>query len=107
GNYRYIHPERKMAFAVMSNHLGSGAIAQANGVSQRTVQRVTNLWKTKGLVYNKSLAVGRPRALSSSDVSYLEGLIERTPDLLLSELQCYLETARDVHVCENTISRAL
>ncbi|KAJ7788701.1 hypothetical protein B0H14DRAFT_3503894 [Mycena olivaceomarginata] len=39
GNYRYIHPERKMVFAVMSNHLGSDAIAQANGVSQRTVQR--------------------------------------------------------------------
>jgi hypothetical protein len=29
-----------MAFAVMSNHLGSGEV---NGVSQRTVQRVTNL----------------------------------------------------------------
>ncbi|KAJ7916717.1 hypothetical protein B0H13DRAFT_1550097, partial [Mycena leptocephala] len=106
-NYRYIHPERKKGFVVMTNHLSTNVIAKSNGVSPRTVQRVKRIWKTTGQVVNKSLANGRPRVLSSGDVSYLEGLIERTPDIYLSELQCYLETARDIHVSEDTMSRAL
>jgi transposase len=123
-NYRYIHPERKKAFAVMSNHFSSKAIAKSNGVSVRTIQRVTKRWRTTGQVAKRSIAIGRPRILSSIDVSvsrpmaidlrnllifsqYLEGLVERTPDIYLSELQSYLEAARDIHVSEDTIQRAL
>ncbi|KAJ7195146.1 hypothetical protein C8J57DRAFT_1034312, partial [Mycena rebaudengoi] len=106
-NYRYIHPERKKAFAVMSNHFSSKAIAKSNGVSVRTIQRVTKRWRTTGQVAKRSIAIGRPRILSSMDVSYLEGLVERTPDIYLSELQSYLEAARDIHVSEDTIQRAL
>ena len=38
---------------------------------------------------------------------YLEGLIERTPDLYLSELQAALSEARGVDVSEETILRSL
>ncbi|KAF8203990.1 hypothetical protein BJ912DRAFT_941579 [Pholiota molesta] len=73
-------------------------IATATGVSPRTISRILRLWKTTGQTAKHSLDKGRPRALTSLEVSYLVGLVERRPDIYVSELQQALFVAYDVEV---------
>jgi transposase len=68
---------------------------------------VLRLKRLTGCVIKKPLQNGRPRALNALDIAYLEGLIERTPDLYLSELKAILEEMREVEVSQETIRRSL
>ncbi|KAJ2932106.1 hypothetical protein H1R20_g5000, partial [Candolleomyces eurysporus] len=107
GNRRYIAREVKETAVAMSFYLGSKQIEQATGISQRTVNRVRQLARSTGSVVRNPLQTGRSRALNSLHLAYAEGLIERTPDLYIFELQEQLEEAYGLHVDPTTISRSL
>ncbi|RXW12687.1 hypothetical protein EST38_g13170 [Candolleomyces aberdarensis] len=107
GNRRHITKEVKQLVVVMSMYLRSRQIAEITGISRRTVNRVLGLYRTTGSVVRVPLQPGRPRVLNSLHVAYLESLIERTPDLYLSELQEQLEDAYGISVSEYTITTSL
>jgi transposase len=70
GNYRYIPDAQKQLILTMSlRGTATKEIATATGVSPRTISRILRLWKTTGQTAKHSLDKGRPRALTSLEVS--------------------------------------
>ncbi|KAH9028438.1 Homeodomain-like protein, partial [Lactarius deliciosus] len=107
GNRRHIPKEQKWLIITMSAHLSNHDIAVATEISERTIRRVLKRWRETGDVICRPLQAGRPRELTSLEVSYLEGLITRSPDLYLTELKECLEETYGVGVDERTISNSL
>ncbi|KAJ6505442.1 hypothetical protein C8R45DRAFT_817648 [Mycena sanguinolenta] len=107
GNRCHIPAEHKQLFTTMANYLKPKQIATAAHVNVRTVQRVLKLWCTTGKHARIPLELGRPRILTQFDISYLEGLILRTPDIYLCELQQHLFESTGLAVTQNTIRNAL
>lgn len=124
-NRRHIPSAIKEHLVTMSMYLGSKNIEQATGISRRTVNRVLKLHRTTGSVVRAPLQAGRERVLNSLHVAvgtryilsgqhllssrtqYLESLVERTPDIYISELQEQLEGAYGIRVSPPTITRTL
>ncbi|TFK82335.1 Homeodomain-like protein, partial [Polyporus arcularius HHB13444] len=104
---RHIPPEMKQQIVTMSAYMTSGEISRVTDVSDRTVRRILGLWREQGVVVRRPAQAGRPRILNGLDLAYLEGCIERTPDIYLAELQEELEEARGIEVSCETISSAL
>ena len=74
GNRRFIHPEQKRLICIMSAHLKNSDIAEVTEISERTIQRTLATWQQTGQVTRKPLQDGRPRILTSLEVSVCEGL---------------------------------
>lgn len=108
----------------MSASMSTSEISRVLHISARAVRRVLHLWRTEGVVARTPLQVGRPRKLDALDLAvslspnhargarayvcqFLEGCIERTPDIYLTELQDELEEARGIHVSTMVISSSL
>jgi transposase len=122
-NYRYISPDTKKAVVVLSLTLKPVEIARLVGIHANTVRNIIKLWTTTGQVTRMNAQRGRPRELDNLELAvssffllshstsrspqYIEGLIERRPDIYLSEIQTDFETAFDIWVSERLISRAL
>ncbi|KAF8954278.1 hypothetical protein BDZ97DRAFT_1677231 [Flammula alnicola] len=107
GNRRHISADVKRQLVYMSASLKPCEIAHITGISKRAINRLLELHRRTGCVVKKPLQSGRPRMLNALDIAYLEGLIERSPDLYLSELQAALLEARGVDASEETIRRSL
>ncbi|KAE9385187.1 hypothetical protein BT96DRAFT_758873, partial [Gymnopus androsaceus JB14] len=107
GNYHYISPEKKHLIATLSIGMNNLEITWRTNVSERTIRRLLANWRKTGNVTILSDKHGRPRTLSLLDMDYVEGLLERTPDMYLSEIQKALGDARDVYVSLATISNSL
>ncbi|KAJ6453078.1 hypothetical protein C8R45DRAFT_755926, partial [Mycena sanguinolenta] len=107
GNRRHIPVEHKQLMTTMANYLKPNQIATVAHVGVRTVQRTLKLWRTTGEHARIPLKQGRPRILTPFDISYLEGLILRTPDLYLCELQQHLFNSTGLWVAQTTIRDAL
>ncbi|KAJ7697302.1 hypothetical protein B0H16DRAFT_1232233, partial [Mycena metata] len=108
GNQRHISPELKRLVVVMNaNCVPNPVIAVATGFHPRTVHRILETWCNTGNVVRIPLELGRPRILTSLDVSFLEGLVERTPDIYTFELQNALYAATGLEVSKNTICNTL
>lgn len=98
-------------------------IVQATGIGRMAIWRIKSNWRRTGRVVMRSLVHGRPRVLSSLEVSvsvfyhiavistytwkYLESLVEKTPDIYGGELQYALLVAFNIDVDVSTIRRAL
>ncbi|KIJ12496.1 hypothetical protein PAXINDRAFT_40221, partial [Paxillus involutus ATCC 200175] len=87
GNRRHIPQAAKEQIVTMSAHMRPSQIAQATGISTRTIRRTKELWWKTGAVQRNPIQQGRPRKLNSLDLAFLEGCIERTPDIYISELR--------------------
>ncbi|KAF8055895.1 hypothetical protein FPV67DRAFT_1433604, partial [Lyophyllum atratum] len=107
GNYRHIHPEQKKLITVLSCTMKPAEIASKTHFSLRTVHRILKTWRETGEVSRSEGQRGRRRILNPYEVTYLEGLVEHTPDIYLRELQNALFKAFEVDVDERTISRSL
>ncbi|KAI0737060.1 hypothetical protein BC629DRAFT_1257965, partial [Irpex lacteus] len=107
GNRRHIPQEQKQLVVMMSRTLDNRTIARATEISERTIRRILELWRNTGCVEQRPYVCGRPRVLSMVDVLFLEGLVEHTPDLYLSELRDRLLEMRGIAVSEQTIANAL
>ncbi|KAF8888259.1 hypothetical protein BD779DRAFT_1440056 [Infundibulicybe gibba] len=107
GNRQHISQAVKEQLVTMSAYMTPREIQGVTDISKRTVNRVISLATRTGSVVKRSLRVGRLRILNALDIAYLEGCIERTPDIFLSELRDELQRARDVHVSEQTIRHTL
>ncbi|KAF8803807.1 hypothetical protein BYT27DRAFT_7108568 [Phlegmacium glaucopus] len=108
GAYRYIPEEQKQLVLTMClRGMKVNDIVEATGMGRTTILRIKRNWRSTGRVVRKSLEHGRPRVLSSLEVSYLESLVERTPDIYGKELQYALFAAYNVDVDISTITRAL
>jgi len=127
---RFIHKAVKEQVAVMG-HLKTSSIAWAMKISKQTVNHVLRLKEDTGSVVHTPLIAGRPRLLNGLDVAvrafhldlvsgiigsksnlkwclkFLESLIERTPDIFISELQFELQEARGIYVSSWTIREAM
>ncbi|KAJ6560057.1 Homeodomain-like protein, partial [Mycena capillaripes] len=105
---RYIHPAQKRHVITMAEKgMKNDEIAAAINIGESTVRRIKRLWYTTGYVVAHPKKNGRPPILSTLDLEYLEALIERQPDIYLSELAVCLHEGRGVDVEAKTISRAL
>ncbi|KIJ57966.1 hypothetical protein HYDPIDRAFT_49569, partial [Hydnomerulius pinastri MD-312] len=82
-------------------------IRTLTGVAESTQRRILALHNKTGEVTQQPLENGRPRVLKGMNAAFLEGCIERSPDLTLQELQKALSEVCDVHVSMATISRTL
>ncbi|KZT40204.1 hypothetical protein SISSUDRAFT_972953, partial [Sistotremastrum suecicum HHB10207 ss-3] len=99
---------QKELIVIMRRTMTVKAIAAATEISERAITRVLKNFRDTGSVTGQRLCpIGRPRELSSWDVDYLESLIERKPDIFLSELQQSLRNACNVEVSAETIGRSL
>ena len=58
----------------MSAHLKNSEIAEVTEISERTIRRTLATWRQTGQVTRKPLQDGRPRILTSLEVSVCEGL---------------------------------
>ncbi|KAF8811482.1 hypothetical protein BYT27DRAFT_7023783, partial [Phlegmacium glaucopus] len=106
--YHYI-PEAEKQLVLRMSHRGMTVkeIMNATGMGRMTIFRIKSNWKHTGRVIHTSLENGRPRILSSLEVSYLESLVEQTPDIYGRELQYALFVAYNVDVDVSTIIRTL
>ncbi|KAJ8461838.1 hypothetical protein ONZ45_g18152 [Pleurotus djamor] len=107
GNYRFIHPEQKKLITTMSATMKATEIAKHTKIAPRTIYRVLKRWRTTGFVDTKDAVVGRPRELDGYVSAYIEGLVDRQPDIFLSEIRHALSTALNVDVSRQSISRSL
>ncbi|KAJ7077936.1 hypothetical protein C8R44DRAFT_654861 [Mycena epipterygia] len=107
GNRRHIPLEQKQLFVVMANHKTPKEIAKVTNTSERTVQRVLQKWRTTGQCVRIPLELGRPRILTALDISFLEGLVLRTPDIYTFELQRALFVNTGLGIAKSTIRDAL
>ncbi|KAH9920784.1 uncharacterized protein B0H18DRAFT_825165, partial [Fomitopsis serialis] len=84
----YITKEVKQLALKMSleRHLSDKWIRDCTGISRRTLKRLRKLYRDTGEVIRKPFATGRPRILDGLDASFVEGLVERQPDISLIEL---------------------
>ncbi|KAJ7896977.1 hypothetical protein B0H13DRAFT_1503520, partial [Mycena leptocephala] len=106
---RYIPPAQKRHVITMSaKGMTNKEIAAAINIGESTVRRIKRLWHTTGYVVAQPATNGRPPALTSLELEASTGsLIERQPDIYLSELKKGLEEGRWIDVDETTISRSL
>ncbi|KAI9060885.1 hypothetical protein FKP32DRAFT_1557665, partial [Trametes sanguinea] len=86
---RHIPPEVKRVALRMERQPGMtrAKIRQYTGLAESTQRRVRALYMRTGEVTKTPLPAGRKRKLNAMDISFLEGCIERTPDITLQELQ--------------------
>ncbi|KIJ65310.1 hypothetical protein HYDPIDRAFT_88780 [Hydnomerulius pinastri MD-312] len=106
-NRRHIPCAAKEQVVTMLAHMKPSQIACATGINARTIQRTMELWWKTGSVQRTPIEQGRKRKLNALDIAFLEGCIERTPDIYVSELQHELKEACGIDVSEPTITRAL
>jgi transposase len=109
GNRRSIAPEVKQLVLRMASQteMSQREIRTLTGVSERAQRRLKKLFDRTGEVARRAFPAGRPRLLTSIDAMFLEGCIERQPDIYLSELRHALLTTRNVSVRKDVISRTL
>ncbi|KAJ7923670.1 hypothetical protein B0H13DRAFT_1602333 [Mycena leptocephala] len=107
GNRRHIPVEQKQLITIMANHMRPSEIAKAAPVDVRTVYRTLETWRTTGKHARIPLELGGPRILTPFDISYLEGLVQQTPDIYLVELQQCLFESTGLDVAQTTIRDAL
>jgi transposase len=70
GNYRFISEEQKRLVLTMSlRGMKVKDIVNMTGICKRSVCRVRSTWKATGEVVRPSLDYGRPRILSSLEIS--------------------------------------
>ncbi|KIL67439.1 hypothetical protein M378DRAFT_42894, partial [Amanita muscaria Koide BX008] len=86
---RHIPKEYKEIVIHMSLNEGVSDrfICRYTGISQRAMKRLRKTYRETGEVVRMPLDAGRPRIIDSLDAMFLEGCIERQPDISLSELQ--------------------
>ncbi|KAJ7466516.1 hypothetical protein FB451DRAFT_413860 [Mycena latifolia] len=74
-----------------------------------SVERILTRYRrdSEGLSVPTLRVPGRPRLLHAADVDFLVGLVQRTPDMYLYEMQAELRERCDVDVCLWTIWTAL
>ena len=100
-------------------------IHRYTGISQRAMKRLRKTYRETGEVAKVLVCTGRPRLLDSLDAGvristcfsgwsvpvdiaqFLEGCIERQPDIMLVELQDLLHEVCGQEVSISTISRTL
>ena len=80
------------------------------GIKKSLVYNVLNRYRQFGSVLNPhrySCKVGRPRFLSSADLSFLSAIVNHRPSVYLDELRDELQLKRNVRSTLPTLSRAL
>ncbi|KAG8920644.1 hypothetical protein FRC01_000657 [Tulasnella sp. 417] len=85
-------------------------IAMYTGAGERTVRRVLAAFRRHGLPFTPETHPrlrGRPRTLSTDDIQLLLGLVARSPDIYLDELQRRMRELRGVNPSLSTILRSL
>ncbi|KAJ3510040.1 hypothetical protein NLJ89_g4895 [Agrocybe chaxingu] len=89
---RYISKEEKKIALRMSveSHLNDEEIAEYTGIRPRTMRRLRQQYRETGEIERKPVVSGRPRLLNALDATFLEALVERQPDILVSEIMEYL-----------------
>ncbi|KAF8237692.1 hypothetical protein L208DRAFT_1246195, partial [Tricholoma matsutake] len=106
-NYRYIPPVQKELICHLSLTLKTHKTMYHTSINICTMQHVLQLWRQTGYINKKPLQAGRPQALTGYYISYIEGLIERQPDIYLCEIQDHLLEAFDINITGMTISSSL
>jgi transposase len=92
----------------LKQHRSIKEIKTLAGCSEHTIYQVLRLHRDYGVVHNPvACPRGRHRALLTSDINYLQSLLNANPSLYLDELQAQLAEVLDVEVSLATISRAL
>ncbi|KAI5981096.1 hypothetical protein EDD15DRAFT_2184751 [Pisolithus albus] len=82
-------------------------IRSLTGVAESTQRRINALYRCTGEVAVRPIECGRRRVMHALDVMFLEGLVERRPDITLLEMQQALGEVCDVDVSISTICRTL
>jgi len=74
-NYRFIpEDQKKLVITMLDRGQTPADVELATGISVRTVQRVRRLWLSTGWVIQHPLEAGRPRLLTSLEVSVSNSL---------------------------------
>ncbi|KAF8325604.1 hypothetical protein F5887DRAFT_829027, partial [Amanita rubescens] len=73
----------------------------------RSLKRLRKTYRETGELVQVRVCDGRPRLLDSLDTAFIEGCIERQPDIYLKELQDLLREVCHVDASPATISRTL
>ncbi len=70
GNFRFIPEEQKKLVLMMSlRGMANKDIASATGIADRTIRRLLRQWNQTGEVVKHPIQTGRPRIMSSLEVS--------------------------------------
>ncbi|KAF8208068.1 hypothetical protein K438DRAFT_1574587 [Mycena galopus ATCC 62051] len=110
GNRHHIPEEQKKLVVIMAQKIPPMPpkdIAAATNIHIRTIYRILETWCETGKCVRRPLELGRPRILTAFDVSFLEGLVLRTPDIYTFELQQALFVHTGLDVDKDTIRNAL
>ncbi|THV00927.1 hypothetical protein K435DRAFT_577711, partial [Dendrothele bispora CBS 962.96] len=60
---------------------------EITGVSERTQRRLRKNYRDTGVLVKTPERSGRPRLMNGLETAFLEGCVERTPDITFTELQ--------------------
>ncbi|KAJ7661104.1 hypothetical protein B0H17DRAFT_953832 [Mycena rosella] len=112
GTHKNISSEKKKLVIHLYHNRGrkQADIARDLNISLSSVEKILGRYRrdTQGLHAPPTLRVrGRPRILKTANVDFIVGLVERTPDIYLYEIQAELEELCDVEASLVSIWRAL
>ncbi|KIJ15200.1 hypothetical protein PAXINDRAFT_77660 [Paxillus involutus ATCC 200175] len=111
GQRRHISDEVKNVIVTMSTQaeipLTRKEIRALTGVAESTQRRINALYRRTGQVSAPPAVNGRSRTLNAMDVSFLEGLMERRPDITFNEMKKVLREVCNVEISKATLSRTL
>ncbi|KAJ6549123.1 Homeodomain-like protein [Mycena vulgaris] len=110
GNKKGISDETKQHVIWMShNRKKQEDIARDLRICLSSVEKILARYRkeSEGLHVPTLRVRGLPRALGAADIDFLVGLIQRTPDMYLHEMQAQLREVCNVDVCLWTIWTAL
>ncbi|KAH8977575.1 Homeodomain-like protein [Lactarius hatsudake] len=103
---RFISQEiKEKAVQLSLRGVADATIRECLGISQCTLRRLRQKFRQTGEVVQFPVCSGRPRLLDGLD--FIEGCIQRQPDMNLQELQTHLLEATGVHVSTVTVWRTM
>ncbi|KZV97731.1 hypothetical protein EXIGLDRAFT_607723 [Exidia glandulosa HHB12029] len=103
----HISDDTKRAIVNLRRTESQSRVAALLGVSLSTVKRVDRNVKENGHVSRPAICPGRKRLLGNREATFLQGCIERQPDMTAEELQDELEAMFGIRASPQTISRTL
>ncbi|KAJ6521366.1 hypothetical protein DFH09DRAFT_939077 [Mycena vulgaris] len=107
GNRHHIPEEQKRLVVIMASKMKPKDITAATNIDICTVYRILELWRDTRKCMLRLLELGRPHILTALDVSSLEGLVLRTPDIYTFKLQRFFFVHTGLDFDKETIHRVL
>ncbi len=98
---------RKRLIAAVEGGQSCRSVAKRFGVAASTAIKLVARWRRDGHADPKPMGGDRHSHRMEAHAEEILGLIDKTPDITIAEIQSHLEAAHDLKVAHSTVWRLL